>query len=333
MTAGSVTNRPDSSRNETAARYYEHTSAQRVYTDSIIAEGLRAEFPNLHLAVVPRRSCDLFAFARAGHASISSLDKEKDRLSYRTFIPSASRLSSPRGVLADDIKFGRYMLDWQNKEYILVFVDGRDGMTVFPTPNQYVLSSSIEATNKLLYETGVWTNELHNEIWEFDGGYWQKSADLWKSVQNSHWEDVILDDGLKKAIISDVENFFDSKETYDRLKVPWKRGIIYYGPPGNGKTISIKATMNSLYRRKEPVPTLYVKSLSSLGGPEYSINAIFALARRSAPCFLVFEDLDSIVTDAIRSYFLNAVDGIAKNDGILMVWHPFHASVWSYRRS
>jgi len=76
---------------------------------------------------------------------------------------------------------------------------------------------------------------------------------------------------------------------------------------------------NALYKRETPVPTLYVKSLASFAGPEYSINQIFGLARRTAPCYLVFEDLDSIVSDSVRSYFLNAVDGIQQNDGILMV--------------
>ncbi len=43
-----------------------------------------------------------------------------------------------------------------------------------------------------------------------------------------------------------------------------------------------------------------------------------------APCFLVFEDLDSIVTDSVRSYFLNEVDGIKSNDGILMLGSTNH---------
>lgn len=73
-----------------------------------------------------------------------------------------------------------------------------------------------------------------------------------------------------------------------------------------------------------PIPTLYVKSLKNYFGPEYAINAIFARARRTAPCYLIFEDLDSVVTDEVRSYFLNAVDGIQKNDGILMVGSTNH---------
>lgn len=39
---------------------------------------------------------------------------------------------------------------------------------------------------------------------------------------------------------------------------------------------------------------------------------------------MVFEDLDSVVSDDVRSYFLNAVDGIAKNDGIFMVGSTNH---------
>jgi SpoVK/Ycf46/Vps4 family AAA+-type ATPase len=134
----------------------------------------------------------------------------------------------------------------------------------------------------------------------------------------------ILDADMKESIRSDVDRFFSSRETYQNLKVPWKRGIIYYGPPGNGKTISIKATMHTLYERKDPIPTLYVRSLSSFAGPEYSINQIFSLARRTAPCYLVFEDLDTIVSDNVRSYFLNEVDGIKRNDGILMLGSTNH---------
>lgn len=51
---------------------------------------------------------------------------------------------------------------------------------------------------------------------------------------------------------------------------------------------------------------------------------IFQKARQEAPCYLVFEDLDSIVSDDIRSFFLNEVDGLSNNDGILMVGSTNH---------
>lgn len=151
-----------------------------------------------------------------------------------------------------------------------------------------MLSSSPTATNSLLLEVGKWNNELHNEIWVFDGGFWEKSTELWDSIRKASWEDVILDKSMKDQIIADVDDFFNSRDTYEDLKVPWKRGVIYYGPPGNGKTISIKAMMHALYQRKDAVPTLYVKSLSSFMGDEYSINEIFSLARRTAPCYCAY---------------------------------------------
>jgi SpoVK/Ycf46/Vps4 family AAA+-type ATPase len=49
------------------------------------------------------------------------------------------------------------------------------------------------------------------------------------------------------------------------------------------------------------------------------IRWIFQGARRQAPCLLVFEDLDSLITDNNRSFFLNEVDGLEDNDGLLMV--------------
>lgn len=43
-----------------------------------------------------------------------------------------------------------------------------------------------------------------------------------------------------------------------------------------------------------------------------------------APCLLIFEDLDSLVADKTRSYFLNEVDGLESNDGILMIGSTNH---------
>ena len=102
----------------------------------------------------------------------------------------------------------------------------------FTTRNSYLLGPSKEDTEALMLAAGHYANEVHEEILVFDGGYWQKSKELWKSVEHSTWDDVILDESMKKAIMGEVKKFFNSREKYARLKVPWKRGIIYYGPPG-----------------------------------------------------------------------------------------------------
>ncbi|CAD0084104.1 unnamed protein product [Aureobasidium vineae] len=301
--------------NDTSNAYFEHASGIRVDTNAVVMEAIRREYPQLHLTVIPVNSCNLLAFAASGKAAAAPIDKENDRLYVRDFAPPARRLTGENGRLVDSVKFGKFLIDWEGKEYVVYIAEGRDGQGYYPiVRNQYVLSSSVHATEKLLLEAGRFTNSVEGAVLVFDQGYWQKNHELWESIQEAEWSNVILDEGMKHDLIKDVDNFFDGQDTYQKLKVPWKRGVIYYGPPGNGKTISIKALMHSLYKRKDPVPTLYVKSL----GPEYSLSMIFGQARRYAPCFLIFEDLDTIITEQTRSYFLNEVDGLRSNDGIFM---------------
>ena len=54
-------------------------------------------------------------------------------------------------------------------------------------------------------------------------------------------------------------------------------------------------------------------------GPEYAIRGIFVKARQSAPCLLIFEDLDSFITDKVKSFFLNEIDGLESNEGLMML--------------
>ena len=107
-----------------------------------------------------------------------------------------------------------------------------------------------------------------------------------------------------------VETFFDHRNDYKQFDVPWKRGIILHGLPGNGKTISIRALMRGLATRPDPIPTLYVKWTKGDHGTTYAIREIFKKARKMAPCLLIFEDLDSMITEDTRSFFLNEVDGL-----------------------
>ena len=132
---------------------------------------------------------------------------------------------------------------------------------------------------------------------------------------------------MKQSLQDDILGFFDSEKLYKEFSVPWKRGIILHGVPGNGKTITIKALMSSLSSRPNPIPSLYVKSFGGCNGARYSkdsIQQVFSKARVVAPCLLIFEDLDSLVGDEVRSYFLNEVDGLESNDGILMIGSTNH---------
>ena len=85
--------------------------------------------------------------------------------------------------------------------------------------------------------------------------------------------------------------------------------------------------MRSLSARSDPIPSLYVKSFNhASNNAQGAIKGIFAKARVTAPCLLIFEDLDSLVTDKVRSYFLNEVDGLEGNDGILILGSTNHCA-------
>lgn len=323
----SPNSRPHNPPSATAA-FLDHTSATRISTDTVIARALKAQYPSLELTIVAEHNCQLLAYAAAGHAvatPVADSDAAPASLSWKLYAPPARRLDGGVGALGEQPIFSKYVYRWAGHEFIVYFVDGRDGSASYPQiRNYYVLSPEPHLADRLVMEAGKWSDDLHEEILIFDQGTWQKSKELYASIRDARWENVILDEGMKKAVIEDHLSFFRSRDTYTGLKVPWKRGIIYYGPPGNGKTISIKATMNMLYRQTPEIPTLYVRTLTSWAGPEFSVRQIFAQARRYAPCYLVFEDLDTIVSDSVRSYFLNEVDGLKNNDGIFMVGSTNH---------
>ncbi|KAK1775773.1 P-loop containing nucleoside triphosphate hydrolase protein [Copromyces sp. CBS 386.78] len=320
------------SSEKTTAKFFDHATARRIDTQCVIATTLKRQYPNLELTIAPLFSSNLLGFAAAGHATVTPLTEDfgsdnryPTSLSTTLYIPPPRRINNSPGFLVKETIFAKYMLKWQDKEFLLYIADGRDGEQAYPqVKNNYILAPSTHLSESLLLAAGKWSDALLDEIWVFDGGWWQKSRELWESIQSASWENVILDEGMKKTIIEDHLNFFNSRETYGRLKVPWKRGVIYWGPPGNGKTISIKAMMKTLLDREDSVPSLYVRSLVSYAGPEYAIASIFSKARQMAPCYLIFEDLDSLVSDNVRSYFLNEVDGLKSNDGIFMIGSTNH---------
>ncbi|OAL34645.1 hypothetical protein AYO20_06062 [Fonsecaea nubica] len=311
--------------------FFRNATAARVDTDAVIFDTVSNAHPGVPITTVPEWSCNLRAYAAAGHATVEALEQSRidpkiwpESLRWTVFIPPARRMDGGSGVVADEVFFESYLYKWDGLTFLVYFADGRDGTMSYPqVRNQYILGDKA-AARTLVATIGRWQSVLHDEVWVFNQGYWRKDPLLYRSILKSRWEDVILDREFKRDLVDTVQRFFDSREEYTHLGVPWKRGVIFYGPPGNGKTISIKATMHTLYSREPAVPTLYVKSLVGFAPPEYSIEAIFQKARQEAPCYLVFEDLDSLVTDQVRSFFLNAVDGLSQNDGIFMVGSTNH---------
>lgn len=234
-----------SSHDQPSADYSYHSSAQRINTDAIILKAIREQYPQKHVTTSPEYGCDLLGYAAAGHALAMPMTDTEECLSstWRSYAPPTKRLDGGTGGLVDRILFGKYKYAWKDQEFILYLVDGRDGTSTYPlVRNNYIVGDEASA-NQLILEVGNFTATLHNEIWVFNQGFWSKDPELWKSVSTASWDDVILDTEMKHALIDDVTRFFDSRPTYADLKVPWKRGVIFHGPPGEIQYASVERSI------------------------------------------------------------------------------------------
>lgn len=157
--------------------------------------------------------------------------------------------------------------------------------------------------------------EVRGHILVFSRGKFSRDRSLARQIGDASLDDLILSDAARESLQNDVAEFFQAEDLYRSLGIVWKRGVLLLGPPGNGKTHAVKAMVNTLNK-----PCLYIRSFNPDRGSIHGcIQNVFARARESAPCILVLEDLDSLVDSRSRSFFLNEMDGLAANHGILTI--------------
>ncbi|MDW8034070.1 MAG: AAA family ATPase [Nitrososphaerota archaeon] len=109
------------------------------------------------------------------------------------------------------------------------------------------------------------------------------------------WDDIIdLDEAKKKLYV----NVIFPTIRPDVYKLPWSTGILFYGPPGCGKTLLAAALANSIKA------TFYLVKASSilskwLGESEKNIAKLFEHARKnsssSEPSIVFIDEVESIV--------------------------------------
>lgn len=147
----------------------------------------------------------------------------------------------------------------------------------------------------------------------FSNGCWSKDASAFTAVHKARSEDLILPEGLLDRVLRDARQFLASRETYKQYGLPYKRGLLFTGPPGNGKTACLRVVLREL-----GLPVLVVRSFNSrYGEVEQNVSAAFERAKRAAPCVLVLEDLDVLVRGSALSALLNELDGLGADTGIL----------------
>lgn len=188
------------------------------------------------------------------------------------------------------------------------------------TTRHWIIAETDEVAENFMRAVCAYCDEVHGEILVYEDAYWAKDDKLFTSIKGSTFENLILPSQLKRELREDFHRFFASRDVYRKYGIPWKRGALFIGPPGNGKTHAIKALVNELN-----LPCLYVKSFKAERVTEQSnMRRVFARARRNAPCLVVLEDLDALIDDENRAFLLNELDGFADNDGVVVIASTNH---------
>lgn len=201
---------------------------------------------------------------------------------------------------------------WQGQLLDVVLLTWTEGC--YRCRHHWIVADDKKLAQEFFNAVCEWSCEIRGEILVYHNGYFDKDKDLFDSIKNSTFDNLVLRGSLKEQIRNDFAQFFESREVYERYGIPWKRGAIFIGPPGNGKTHTLKALINQLGQ-----PCLYVRSFKTENDTEQeNMSEVFTRARMS-PCVVVLEDLDSMIHDENRSFFLNELDGFQPNTGVVVL--------------
>jgi len=276
---------------DSIAYFVSRELAQR-YSDKVIIEGAFYSF-------------DLVSYAGAELCSIVG----------GTTVFNKSRIDwAPSGKeFVEEPENGWYNVLWQGRLLDVLFLTWTSEGS--RERHHWIIADDRRIAEDFLRAVCDWSLEVRGEILVFDGGYWYKDQELFDAIKGASFDNLILPENLKREIQDDFANFFSSREMYEKYRIPWKRGVLLIGPPGNGKTHTVKALIN---RSKQPC--LYVKSFSACWGTDQDrIREVFKRARKTIPSIIVLEDLDSLIDKNNRAFFLNELDGFAENTGVVVL--------------
>ena len=139
-------------------------------------------------------------------------------------------------------------------------------------------------------------------------------------VPNVRWDEVGGLERIKAALKETIAWPLSQPHLFEQIGLQPPRGILLYGPPGNGKTLLVKAlaSQSNLNFISIKGPELLSKYV---GESEQGVRDLFARARHAAPCIIFLDEVDSLapkrgfdgrspVTDRVVSQLLTELDGV-----------------------
>ena len=146
-----------------------------------------------------------------------------------------------------------------------------------------------------------------------------------------NWNDIGGLDEVKQILKEHIEWQFKYPEVFDQLGIDFPKGILLYGPPGNGKTLVARAIASQINANFLSVkgPELFSMWFSDSAR---LIRELFQRARKLAPAIIFFDELDAIApkrgaddtdvgkeVDATVNQLLTLLDGIERFHGVFIV--------------
>merc|ERR1719295_2545612 len=150
-------------------------------------------------------------------------------------------------------------------------------------------------------------------------------------VPNVTWDDIGGLEGVKRELQELVQYPVEHPEKFLKFGLKPSSGVLFYGPPGCGKTLIAKAIAteckaNFISIKGPELLTMW------FGESEANVRDVFDKARSAAPCVLFFDELDSIAksrggsggdaggaSDRVINQILTEMDGMGSKKNVFII--------------
>merc|ERR1711998_699302 len=150
-------------------------------------------------------------------------------------------------------------------------------------------------------------------------------------VPTTTWNDIGGLEDVKRELRELVQYPVEHPEKYEKFGMSPSRGVLFYGPPGCGKTLMAKAVANECQANFISVKGPELLTMW-FGESEANVRDTFEKARAAAPCVLFFDELDSIASarggssgdgggaaDRVINQILTEIDGVGSKKTVFVI--------------
>jgi len=150
-------------------------------------------------------------------------------------------------------------------------------------------------------------------------------------VPNISWDDIGGLEPVKRELQEVVQYPVEHPEKFEKFGMSPSKGVLFYGPPGCGKTLLAKAIASECQANFISIKGPELLTMW-FGESEANVREIFDKARQSAPCVLFFDELDSIATqrgsslgdaggagDRVLNQLLTEMDGMNAKKTVFII--------------